>query len=78
MPTLLDCPKIMQIYCIIKYPKVNFLELQFLLPQSSKDACNIQKTIIFANTISDIKSTIMIIQAWMKQLGYPDSCITWI
>lgn len=62
----------------MKHSKDSCLDLQFLLPKFAKEARNIQKTVIFVNTISDIRPTITIIQGWMKQLGYPDSCMMWI
>lgn len=62
----------------MKYSKDSYLNLQFLLPISTKKARDLQKTVIFVNTISDIRSAIMIIQPWMKQLDYPDSYMSWI
>lgn len=78
MQTSLDRMEIMQIHRFMKHSKGSCLDLQFMLPKTAKEARDIQKTVIFVNTISDIRPTISIIQAWMKQLGYPDSCMTWI
>ena len=66
----------MQTYCFIEYSKDSCLDLQFILLKTAKKACNIQKTIIFINTISNIFQTISIIQAWIKQLGYHESSMT--
>lgn len=78
MQTLLDRPKIMQIYRFIEHSKGSCLDLQFILPKTAKEACDIPKTIIFVNIISDIRPIISIIQAWMKQLRYHESFMTWI
>lgn len=53
----------MQIYHFMDYPKASYLDLQFLFPKDAQQAKNIQKTVIFKNTMS------MIIQDWMKKLG---------
>ena len=47
----------------MKYLNGSYLDHQFLLPKSAKEACNIQKIVIFVNIISDIKSAMIIIQA---------------
>lgn len=58
--------------------KSNFLDLQFVFPLITSHAKDIQKTIIFVNTVSEIRPIIDTIQAWMKQLGYPEGSDRWI
>lgn len=78
MQTLLDYPETMQIYHFIKHTKASCLDLQFILPKTAKKAKNIQKTIIFVNSIKEICPLIEIIQDWIIKLGYPESSSTWI
>lgn len=54
------------------------MDLQFILPKKATAAKDIQKTIIFVNSVSDICPLICIIVGWMQKLGYPDSCSHWI
>ena len=72
MQTSLDRPEIMQIHRFIDYPKASCLDLQLLLPKSAQQAKDLQKTVIFVNTVAEICHIIMIIQNWMKKLGYPE------
>lgn len=78
MQTSLDQPEIMQIHQFIKNTKASCLDLQFILSKTANKARNIQKTIIFVNCDSEICLLINIIVGWMKKLGYPDYCTTWI
>lgn len=78
MQTSLDHPEIMQIHCFIKHSKGSCLDFQFILPKIAKEARDIKKTVIFVNTISNIWPIISIIQAQIKQLGYPESSMTQI
>lgn len=59
----LDCPEIIQIYCFIDYSRSNCLDLQFVLLLKAKKAKNIQKTIIFVNSVSDIRDIISVFHA---------------
>ena len=68
----------MQIQRFMEYAKASYLDLQFILPETVNEARNIQKTIIFVNSVSEICPLINIIVVWMKKLGYPDCCSTWI
>lgn len=61
MQTSLDRPEIMQIYKFMEYAKASCLDLQFILPKKATAAKNIQKTIIFVNSVSDICPLIRII-----------------
>lgn len=69
--TSLDRPEIMQVHTFIKYAKASCLDLQFILPKHAKAAHEIQKTVIFVNSVKGIRPMIKIIQEWMKKLGYP-------
>lgn len=62
MQTLLDQPKILQIYCFMEYAKFSYLDLRFFLLKVATKASNIQKTIIFVNNISKIRPIIDIFQ----------------
>ena len=54
MQTSLDRQEIMQIHRFMNHSKSSCLDLQFLLPQSAKKAKDIQKTVIFVNTVDEI------------------------
>lgn len=62
MQTSLDRPEITQIHQFIEYSKASYLDFQFVFPQKVKEARNIQKTIIFVNSVEDIRSMINILQ----------------
>ena len=55
MQTPLDCPEIMQIHRFMEHPKSSCLDLQTILPHKAKKANDIQKTIIFVNSVSEIR-----------------------
>lgn len=78
MQTSLDRPEIQQIHRFMAHPKSSHLDLQFVLPEKAMQASDIQKTIIFVNTVSEIRPIIEIIQAWMTSLGYPAGSNRWI
>lgn len=78
MQSTLDRPRTMQIHRFMKHSKRSCLDLQFVLPSSASKAGDIQKTVIFVNTIQEIRPIITIIQGWMNNLGYPDGCSKWI
>lgn len=78
MQTSLDRPEIMQIHRFMEHPKSSYLNLQFILPPNAKKAKDIQKTIIFVNSVNEIRAIISIIHAWMIKLGYPEVFIQWI
>ena len=78
MQTSLNRPEIMQIHCFMEHSKTSCLDLQFLLPKIAKEAKDIQKTIIFVNTVAEIRQIIDIIQDWMRKLDYPDGLSKWI
>lgn len=54
MQTFLDRPEIMQVHRFIKYAKASCLDLEFILPKQVKKAREIQKTVIFVNSIKEI------------------------
>ena len=62
MQTSLDGPDIMQIHRFMDHSKASCLDLQFILPKVAKEAKDIQKTVIFVNTISEIRQVIDIVQ----------------
>ncbi|MCJ1464294.1 hypothetical protein MMC07_002907 [Pseudocyphellaria aurata] len=61
----------MQIHRFMEHPKASCLDLQFILPETAQEAKDIQKTLVFVNSITDIFPMISIIQAWMKQKNFP-------
>lgn len=63
MQTSLDRSEIMQIYWFIEYPKSSCLNLQFILLPIAKTARDIQKTIIFVNSVPEIQDVIRVIQS---------------
>ena len=54
LQTSLDHLEIIQIYCFMDYSRSSGLDLQFVFLPKAKEAKNIQKTIIFVNSVSDI------------------------
>lgn len=78
MQTLLNYPKIMQIYCFIKYLRSSYLNFQIIFSYKAEKANNIQKTIFFVNCISEICLIISIFHFWIKKLGYSAELIGWI
>ena len=78
MQTSLDRLEIMQIHRFMKYTKASCLDLQFILLKTAKEVKDIQKTIIFVNSVKEICPLIEIIKGWMIKLGYPESSSTWI
>lgn len=78
MQTSLDRPEIQQIYRFMAYPKSSLHDLQFVLIAKARQVSDIQKTIIFVNTVSEIRSIIEMIQSWMVLLGYPVGSDRWI
>lgn len=70
--------KIQQIHRFIAHPKSNHLDLQFVLSEKAMQASKIQETIIFVNTVSEIRLIIKIIQAWMTSLSYSTGFNKWI
>ena len=61
MQTSLDRPEIMQIHRFMKHTKASCLDLQFILPKTAKEAKDIQKTIIFVNSVKEIRPLIEVI-----------------
>lgn len=78
LQTSLDHPEIMQIHCFMNHSRSSCLDLQFVLPPEAKEAKNMQKTIIFVNSVSDIRDVISIFHASMEKLGYPEDSLRWI
>lgn len=78
MQTSLDCLEIMQIHRFIEYSKSSYLDLQTIFFHKAKKANNIQKTIIFVNSMSEIRIIINIFHSWMKKIGYLAESIGWI
>lgn len=62
----------------MEYTRSSCLDLQFVLPPEAKEAKDIQKTIIFVNSVSDIRNVINVSHACIRKLGYPEECIRWI
>ena len=54
MQTSFNRPEIQQIHCFMQFSKSSCLDLQFILPQTAVSTKDIQKTIIFVNSVSDI------------------------
>lgn len=61
MQTSFDRLKIMQIYRFMEYPKSSCLDLQFIFLLIAKKIRNIQKTIIFVNSMPEIQEVIKVI-----------------
>lgn len=78
LQTSLDRPEIMQIHCFMDHPRSSCLDLQFVLPPEAREAKDIQKRIIFVNSVSDIRDVINVFHAWMEKLGYPEDSLRWI
>lgn len=55
MQTPLDRPEIQQIYRFMASPKSSHLDLQCILPPGATQAKDIQKTLIFVNTVAEIR-----------------------
>ena len=72
MQISLDRPEIMQIHQFLEYTKAICLDLQFIPSKTANEIRNIQKTIIFMNSISEICPLINIIVGWMRKLRYLD------
>ena len=60
------------------HQKESYLDLQFLLPPIAKKAKNIYKTVIFVNSVAEIRPIITNKKSWMKMLNYPDRSENWI
>lgn len=73
MQILLDRSKIQQIYWFMKYPKASYLNIQFILLPKVNNAKDMQKTIVFVNTIAKIYPIIEVIIVWIRQLSYFES-----
>ena len=78
MQTSLDRPEIQQIHRFMKHAKSNLLDLQFILPPKAMHAKNIQKTIIFVNTVAEVLPLVEAIRGWMRQLKYPQGSGEWV
>lgn len=61
--TSFDWPEIMQIHQFMEHLKANCLDLQFLLSPIAKETKDIQKTVIFVNSVAEICSIIAIIRS---------------
>ncbi len=70
MHTFLDQSEIMQIDLFIQHAKFRCLNLQLALPGKATLAKNIQKTVIFVNSVAEIRFMNAIIRALMKILDY--------
>lgn len=78
MQTSLDRPEILQIHRFMKHAKSSCFDLQFVLPKVATKASDIQKTIIFVNSVSEIRPIIDVFQGWMIKLDYPEESWKWI
>ena len=78
MQTSLNRPKIQQIHRFMTSSKSSYLDLQYILPPKATQAKDIQKTLIFVNTVAKIRLIIETIQQWMRQLGYSEGSDKWI
>lgn len=78
MQTSLDWPEIQQIYCFMQYAKFSLLDLQFVLLPKAFYAKDIQKTLIFVNTVTEVIPLIEAIRKEMILLDYPKSLEKWV
>ncbi|MCJ1466709.1 hypothetical protein MMC07_005329 [Pseudocyphellaria aurata] len=78
MQTSLDRPEIMQIHRFMKHPQTSCLDLQLFLLETGTQAKDIQKTIVFVNSVTEINPVIHIFQDWMRRKGYPVESSQWI
>lgn len=78
MQTSLDRPEIQQIHYFIKHTKSNLLDLQFILSPKAMHAKDIQKTLIFVNTVAEVLPLVKAIRGWMRQLKYPQGSEEWV
>ncbi len=62
----------------MQHPKSSCLDLQFVLLPIAKQTSEIQKTIIFVNTVPDICLVVDVIRAWMRKLNYPSGSAIWV
>lgn len=76
--TSLDRSETMQIHRFMKQPRARGLDLQFVLPKTTIQAKDIQKTIIFVNSVTEIIPKINILQDWIKKNRYPAHSSRWI
>lgn len=76
--TSLDRPEIMQIHRFMDHPKSSCLDLQFILLPVAWKAGDIQKTIIFVNSVSEIHEVIRVFHSWMDKLRYSEKARKWI
>lgn len=68
----------MQIHYFIEHLRSSCLDFQTVLPHQAKKTSNIQKAIIFVNSINKIRLVNNIFYAWMKKLGYRIESMGWI
>lgn len=68
----------MQIYQFMDHLKSSCLDLQFILPPVTRKAGDIQKTIIFVNSVSKIYEVISVFHFWIDKLGYFKEKRKWI
>ena len=78
MQTSLDWPEIMQIHRLIDHLKSSCLDLQFIFVPVAWKAGDIQKTIIFVNSVSEIHEVISVFHFWIDKLRYSEEARKWI
>lgn len=75
---MLDRLEIQQIHRFMQHSKSSYWDLRFVLPPIALAANQIQKTIIFVNTMAEVGAIIDVIREWMTQLGYPEASHQWV
>ena len=78
MQISLDRPEIQQIYCFMQYAKSSLLDLQFILPPRARYTKDIQKTLIFVNTMAEVLPIVEVIRKWIGLLNYPKESEKWV
>ena len=62
----------------LQYTKKSMLDLRFVLPEVVRGPLDIPKTIVYMNTIGEIRRGIVIIRRWMVELGYSSEALSWV
>ena len=58
--------------------KKSMLDLRFVLPEVVRGPLDIPKTIVYMNTIGEIRRGLIIIRRWMVELGYASEAFSWV
>lgn len=62
----------------MQHAKSSLLDLQFVLPPKALHAKDIQKTLIFVNTVAEVLPLVEAIRKWMILLHYPEGSEKWV